>query len=144
MKVQHLTNLIVYRNQFYKDIQSSGADLAGKAWKSLQTSLSPANGSEKGGYFLYILKCSLRAHQGSGLIVFNPTSWTRTTEVVEVDITGLDAKEIKGANFQQLSADGTSGLVLGEEFLHVFKGAWLTIYSRLCPWNGHQNIRIRQ
>ena len=76
--------------------------------------------------------------------MFNPTSWTRTTEVVEIGITGLDAKEIKEANFQQLSADGTSGLVLGGMSISVLTSALLTSYSRLCPWNGYQDVRIRQ
>lgn len=78
-----------------------------KAWKTLYESYQGLNANQQGRIlFAYY----------EGLVVFNPTSWTRSVEVVEVEMSSIipNAERLTNGEFQQISADGKAGLVLLE------------------------------
>ena len=79
-----------------------------KAWKVLYDSYKNLHSDKQGDFYsiLYDL----------GIVVFNPTSWTRSLQVLEVEMASLipNAERLTMGKFQQVSSDGKIGLVLIE------------------------------
>ncbi|KAI8817665.1 glycosyl hydrolases family 38 N-terminal domain-containing protein [Fimicolochytrium jonesii] len=84
--------------KFYKDIQASGSKLSERAFEHLVKS---------GGAQIGTTAVNASA-------VFNPTSWARSGEIVEVDISSGAAAQAH-SSFQQLSADKTKGLHIAND-----------------------------
>ncbi|KAJ3280790.1 Alpha-mannosidase 2C1 [Borealophlyctis nickersoniae] len=81
--------------KYYEDISATGTRLRAHAFKELvQCYKSPSAAMQ-------------------GVAIFNPTSWVRRDEIVEVNIDSVDAAGLNG--FLQMSADASKGLLIASE-----------------------------